>query len=307
MSERMERGTEEALSSVLVATDFSLGGLQAVKRAAQLPLAPGARVVLQHVLPEGLPVRRRSGVEALAAHRLEQAAELFTRAAQAAGYQEVRVLGRLDWGEPFVEIVRRGRRMGAELVVVGRHGQRGFKELLIGTTAQRVVRKSDMPVLVVNGEPKGPYRRPLLTTDLERSSQRVAEFGARLLDPGVRSAVLLHACVAPYEAFLYRPQPGRSRVLLLRARPEAAARLQKLIAILADGGLRLSPRTRNGDPRTVILQEVKRRHADLVVVGSHGRSGLARTLLGTVAEGVIKSAPCDVLVVRPGRVVLKLP
>jgi len=70
-------------------------------------------------------------------------------------------------GEAFVEIIRRSRSLGAELIVIGRHGRRPVRDMFIGTTAERVIRKGDVPVLVVNRKPRSPYRRPLIATDLE--------------------------------------------------------------------------------------------------------------------------------------------
>jgi len=306
MSRPTERQSREPLQSVLVATDFSLGGIQAVKRAAQLPLAPGARVVLQHVAPAPSEATHGRVVAALAAGRLDEVTRLFTDAARAAGNERIGVTTRLDRGAPFAEIVRQSRRLGVDLIVLGRHGQRALRALLIGTTAQRVVRKSSIPVLVVNSDPAGPYLRPLFTTDLGESSLGVAKCGSRLIDRSIRSSVLVHAYFPPHEGVLYPRQPGR-RDRQRVARAEAVASTRRMASRLAASGLHLTPRALEGDPRPVILEEASRRRTDLIVVGSHGRSGLVRTLLGSVAEGIATTAKCDVLVARPPGVSVKLP
>lgn len=68
---------------------------------------------------------------------------------------------------------------------------------------------------------------------------------------------------------------------------------------LRDRGFSTSARVVVGDPREAILDLARREHADLIVVGSHGRSGLTKLLLGSVASHIVTHAPCDVLVVRP--------
>jgi nucleotide-binding universal stress UspA family protein len=67
---------------------------------------------------------------------------------------------------------------------------------------------------------------------------------------------------------------------------------------LADAGLRTQARVLQGDPREALIEEVRKEHADLLVVGSHGRTGLEKLLMGSVASHVVTHAPCSVLVVR---------
>jgi nucleotide-binding universal stress UspA family protein len=167
-----EPTTRAPFETVLVPTDFSPGAEHALGRALKLPLAPGARFHVVHVLPADLPARVRSEAEADSRASLEQ---VLTRARDIA-----KATGALDLtsevlrGQPFVEIIRCARRIDAELVVLGRHGRRPIRDMFIGTTADRVIRKGDVPVLVVNRRPTLPYRRPLLATDLEDAARRAA-------------------------------------------------------------------------------------------------------------------------------------
>lgn len=297
------------LTSIVVATDFSPGAEWALRRAARLRLAPGARVSLLHVRPRDLPRGLRASAGAFTGHRLERAVDRFTRQTREAGNGDVRVAGHLARGPAFVEIVRHARRRGAELIVLGRHGRRRFRDLVIGSTAQRVVRHSDVPVLLVNREPAGSYRRPLLATDLERGSRRVAEFAARLIDRTAATLSVVHAYEIPFEGWL---SPGDVRAEWVSDygqsfRGHAAKRLNRFVASLGEAGLRRRAAVRRGDARSVVLDEAERRRADLVILGTHGRSGVARTLLGSVAETVVAEARCDVLVARPAGLSIRLP
>jgi nucleotide-binding universal stress UspA family protein len=178
------------------------------------------------------------------------------------------------------------------LLVVGptRHGRAGAA--LLGTTAQRVLHGTRIPVLVLRGE-LPPSPRVLFCVDLASPhAAAVVERGlaaVEALAPGepVRTRVLL---VVGLEADL--PIPG------LHDRLAAAAR-ERLDAF-AGGlpqGARPEPRVRTGSPAREAVAEAAEWPADLVVVGTHGRAGAARALLGSVAEAVVRDASCSVLVV----------
>ncbi|HXG45625.1 MAG TPA: universal stress protein [Gemmatimonadales bacterium] len=283
-------------------TDFSLGALAALKRAARLPLTPDARIAILHVVPGDLPGTLRRRVEVFAGHRLERAVRLCAELAEAAGYSRIPVKGVLARGRAFVEIVQEARRRRPELVVLGRHGQRRLRDLLIGTTAERVVRKCEAPVLLVNLEPRTAYRRPLLAIDLEAGSRQVCTVAARLIPPDLPAVYVVHAYEVPFAGWIALGERDGERSRYRRqARQQAQQDLERFLAGAEELGLPVRGRLRYGDPRLVVLEEARRRRADLVAVGTHGRAGLARALLGSVAETVIGQASCDVLVVpTPG-------
>ncbi len=178
------------------------------------------------------------------------------------------------------------------LLVVGptHHGRAGAA--LLGTTAQRVLHGTRIPVLVLRGElPSSP--RVLFCVDLASPhAGAVVERGLAAVEalcPGepVRTRVLL---VVGLEADL--PIPG------LHDRLAAVAR-ERLDAFAGElpPGTRPEPRVRTGSPAREAVAEAAEWPADLVVVGTHGRTGAARALLGSVAEAVVRDASCSVLVV----------
>jgi nucleotide-binding universal stress UspA family protein len=296
------------LEHIFVATDFSRGAAQAVDRAALLPLARGGRVSLVHVLPPGLPDKARASAEEAANLQLEQAAAAFSRSTSSAGRDDIRISPELCQGQAYVEIIRRARSAGADLLVLGRHGRRPVKDMFIGSTAERVIRTGDLAVLVVSHKAARSYRRPLLAVDLEDTSRSVVGVMLRVLGPEVNVVTMVHAYHVPFEGFL---SPGVSSTEMTRFRKEyrhaAASGLAKLQASLADLGMTWRTSILRGDPRTAIVAEAVRHRADLLTVGTHGRSGLSHALLGSVAEWVIQAAACDVLVARPARVSFELP
>lgn len=304
------RRREDRFSNVLVATDFSAGALAAIERAARLPLSAGSSLHVVHVLPE--PASSAEGEEAEQAARrsLDEIASRALEVARSAGNADLRVLPHVLVGREFTEIIRYARSQGAELIVLGRHGKRRLRDLLLGSTAELTVRHADTPVLVVQQDPQTPYRQPMVAVELSDVALRSAELAAKITDPQVSRVHVLHAYRVPLEGRMSLELPPTDLVAYrAKYRDEARAGLQRLLDAdpFKELGVTWEPTVRAGDPRRVILREAKRIKADLIVMGTHARSGIARALLGSVAESIMRSARCDVLIARPASFVLELP
>jgi len=295
-----------ALRNVLVPSDFSRGAGYALRRALRLPLAEGARVHLLHVLPEGLSAKQRAGQARIAREALAHA--WASVAAQCRRLPRLETSDEVLDGEAFVEIIRCARRQQSDLIVLGRHGAGGFKDMLIGTTAERVVRKGDLPVLVVRQRPTRPYQVPLIATDLGDASLRTLDLARSVLGPEVGCAEVLHVFNVPFEGLVAPASGARSAADYRKSFQEkAAAKLRAWLRSYRSEGIEWRPRLRDGDPRSVIAVEARKLHADLLVLGTHGRAGLSHVLLGSVAEFALAAALCDVLVARPVRFTFELP
>lgn len=311
-AERMATGSRMAepaqgarLARLLVCTDFSAGADLALSRAAMLADADQAALHVVHVVPPDIPAKTRGAVRRQARARLGHAVE------RAGGNAEGRpgsVTSELLSGDAFVEIIRCSRNVGADLIVVGRHGRRRVRDRLLGTTAERVIRKGDTPVLAVNVAPSGPYRRPLVATDLQDTTPRLLELALAVVGDSADVFHLLHAYNVPFEGYVAPTTAAKERSdYLAHFRERAMKGLAKLVARYEDTGAHFKVTARSGEPRSVILTEVARARTDLLVIGTHGRSGLAHALVGSVAEWVIAQASCDVLVARPARFTFELP
>jgi len=284
--------------TVLVPTDLSKGASAALDRALALPLAPGARIDLVHALAD-VPAKARTKVEAAARQALDREVDR-TRSSGA----KLEVTSKLLRGLPYIEIIRRARSIDADLVVVGRHGRRPVRDVFIGSTAARIVRMGETPVLVVRGGAKAPYHRPLVATDLGDTFRQLAELALRVV--GRRATVnVVHAVHIPFEGFMAPTGAARAR-LRRPAEEEARIKLERLLHPFRDFA-RWHPRVRTGDARSILEGEAIRSRADVIVLGTHGRSGVSHALIGSVAEWTLANAPCDVLVARPVRFSFELP
>lgn len=283
------------LRRVLVATDFSPSAARAVARMRHLPLAANAAIALVHVLPPrglGGPRPRVADVRArLRAVRDELPCK-----------STIEVLE----GDPYVEIIRAARRMRAELVVLGRHSS-GRRGLVLGTTAERVVQKGSTPTLVVQADPAGSYARPVVAVDLSDVTPTILALARLVLGPGAPLR-LVHAYHVPFQGFMGM-SVSRRELAEFRGeyRERAHAALARIVAEHEEESKSWRVALRVGEPASVLLREIDKRSSDVVVLGTHGRSGLSHLLLGSVAETILRSAPCDVLVGRPERFTFELP
>jgi nucleotide-binding universal stress UspA family protein len=232
--------------------------------------------------------------------RLRRAAARLLRELEAYGHDEVRVRTILAQGEPYAEMLRRSAR--ADLVVVGRHGRRAFRDLLVGSTSERVVRHAIVPTLVVGAPARSTYRRPVAAVDRDSGSRAALELAVQVLGTGQRVLDVVHAYHVAHVGVLARVGTPAGRAAYRRAcREEACRAIAGLVGATSAAPAVRRIRLQGADPRQAIVGAARARRADLIVVGTHGRAGLAHALMGSVAEGVVRHAECDVLVAPPRR------
>jgi nucleotide-binding universal stress UspA family protein len=292
---------ESNLRKILVATDFSLRAEIAIERAAQLAEEHSATVTVLHVMTEALREQARKRQIAL---RMEK--DLRRKLAALSPRHENTITIQITTGTPFVEIIRRARKAAVDITLVGAHGAQFIKDLLLGTTAEKIVRKGDRPVLVVKRPVRAPYRNILLPTDFSDHSSQALKFAMRVA-PDARYH-LLHVFQG-IEGQLWRAGFAKSEIKRYRrqAAQQSREEMTHFIRALGLNGRSISRLMRYGRAPDVITTVTRGLRPDLVCVGSAGRTGLSHILLGSVAEHVLREAPSDVLVVRSGTSRFELP
>ena len=293
---------------VLVATDLSPASDEALLEADRWARMLGGPLVALHVVP----VLPRSNmlfpqdVAADASRIMDLTARvsgaLAERVAAKTGRtgKDVRLL--VESGAPHATIVRKAEELGAGLVVVGSHGAEGFGRRLLGNVADRVVRHAHCPVLVARWQPgKGKI---LVATDLSDPSFPAIDAGAELAKGTGAELTLLHVVERVDEAFRARAWGGE--IAWPDPAPLTSDEVQRRVgdtlrALASNRGIAADVRVMEGSPAAAIVQAAEDLSAELIVVGCHGRTGLLRMLLGSVAERVVAAAPCSVLAVRLAR------
>lgn len=187
-----------------------------------------------------------------------------------------------------------------DLVVMGTHGRRGVRRLLMGSVAEEVVRLSSCPVFTVCGTrqetPHQEIRRILVPVDLSAHTDRLFAHAKEIAATYAAQIDLLHVIEDTSLPTAY----GVGRVM--SESPEIKARVQRLLERYADRAraddLAAAVHVTSGHPAQAILDFITRHSVDLVAVATHGRTGLERLLLGSVAEKVVRMADCPVFTVK---------
>ena len=176
-----EEGTSRLprLGSLLVPLDLTPVSDRVVGRLARLPLAPGARITLLHVVPDSLPAGAQRRAERDAKRVLAD-----TRASLVKGLSKgIAVQTVVRFGAAAREISANAAATDADLVVMGRGGERGLRDHFLGSTAERVIRQVQRPVLAVRLLPRKAYQRPALALELDQAPEAVLSLALRLPPP----------------------------------------------------------------------------------------------------------------------------
>lgn len=292
------------LKSILAATDLSAPARHAADRAARLAHETGASLTLLHALAQRPLDDLRQWLGVALEQRLEDEArrELQVLADELAASRQVAVRAELRPGAVLDVLGRGADEIDADLVVLGARGASFLRRLVLGTTAERMLRRTRRPVLVVRATAHEPYRRVLLALDFSPWSAAVLA-QARRVAPHARP-VLFTAFQVPFEEKLRFA--GVDTATVERYRQQARAQATQQMHALADGaGLKpgqWEPCIVEGDASMRLVEQEQVLDCDLVVLGKHGQGVAEDLLLGSVTKHVLTEGQADVLVATLPRV-----
>lgn len=290
-----------SLDTVLIATSLLPEGREVVRVGGALARATGARVAMVHgmAIPawfgeaplDSMGESGKSLQECYTALRQEIADE-----AGNAGIRETEMVGSfLETGPPHRVVIDLAHRLSADLILVGASDRRRGEGL--GTTALRVMQKATRPVLVVREGFALPPRRILAAVDLSPLSGDILRCGFD------RVAAMTGEHRPEIEAlFVLSPAEREGWEHFEAGQVDRFAREELKRFVGRHGGVlggKVRPRVRVGDARNEIVDEVQDFQTDLLLVGTHGRGGFERFVLGSVATDVVRRTHTSVLVVPP--------
>jgi nucleotide-binding universal stress UspA family protein len=285
------------MKKIMLATDFSERSDRALRRATLLARQFEATMLLVHVVDDDQPRR------IVDAERDEAKTLLRQMAATLRDVDGVTCETRVLLASPFVGIAQAAADATPHLLVIGPHRRRVLMDVFVGTTAERTIRSVDCPVLMANATPRGYYQHVLQTTDLSDGS-RNALLRFQLLGFGDHARTsLLHVfdAAALRLAFSHSiPQDDQKHYLKDEER-DAALELARFLSSTDLARLRQIVRYEASPAPHEILKAADEEQADLIVMSTHGRSGLAKMLIGSVTEQVLRIAQIDILVIPPQR------
>ncbi|HRP74458.1 MAG TPA: universal stress protein [Rhodocyclaceae bacterium] len=290
------------IQKILAATDFSESAGNGVERAAMLASQAGATLVVTNVISRGTLNALHDLMSPDASDELEDALlkesldRLHDVEQGIAARHHVNVETSVSAGSVLREIDSYASGTGADLLVLGAHGGGFVRDMLLGSTTERVLRKTTLPMLVVRCAPSTPFKRVLVPVDFSERSQATIEL-ARSIAPEAE-LILVHAFEVPYEGKLRQAGVEESKVNALReaARQEALRRLDELVA---NAGVPTDSIRRvlvYGQPASAILEQAQTHGCDLIAMGKQGLRMMEELVLGSVTRQVMEHAHCDVLV-----------
>jgi universal stress protein E len=294
---------------VIIATSLTKASDQIVRNGVRIARAAGARIHLVHAydltmlysgaamgggvyLPELIEGESAGHLQRLQ----DQAWRLGIQREELAGLTALA-------GAPHRVLVETAAAGGASLIVMGAAESWGSLSKVLGSTADRVVRAATCPVLALRGELELPPRRVLIAVDLSPASGDAMRRGLRVLaaigaGPGGRPRTAIEALYVAETPLLEAVLPT---VDPRQVEADAGKELERFIAAhLPEPGWHVTGRVRSaGAADREILGRCAEAAPDLVVLGTHGRSGFERFLIGSVAESVMRHAQGSVLIIPP--------
>ncbi len=296
---------------ILVATDFSTPADEAIRQAHAWAAGVGGELIVCHVVPSPPPTNllfpQRNEQDALRIVELER---------MAAEYLERRVVELterapdtfavvVDSGVPEAVIVEAAEENHADAVVIGNRGATGMARLPVGTIAARVLRFAHCSVLLAR-----PYKatgRVVAATDLSDPSLPAVHAG--LIEARRRGAKLTVVHNVDTSPILVPPLESTMSSAGLTPLPPTAPPMSAPEEILERARRHLREVMdahhvegeciiTEGEPSKAVVHLADEKHAELLVIGTHGRTGLMRIALGSTAERIVEATSCPVLVVR---------
>jgi nucleotide-binding universal stress UspA family protein len=304
MAETFSSTRKRHVATVLVPTDFSAESLKALRYGTAVARKFGAQLHIVHVseIDYAIPGPALLGADPFTSDT-EEARQLKQQLTSEIGDSITPTFhGRT--GRAFDQICRSAGELKADLIVMATHGRTGLKRFVLGSNAERVVQHSSSPVLIVR-----EHERELLTdgqqlrlqtmlvpTDFSESSGEALSYALTLARQFNARLIIFHSFAVPNltatDLGAQRPAP---RPEALQAAAEEQMRI--FVEGIDFGGVEFETQVRPGSAAEAICDQAEDQKADLIVIATHGRTGLLHVLIGSVAEHVVRYARSPVLVI----------
>lgn len=295
------------INRVLFPTDFSDGSKQALPQAAYLSEWHDAELHVLNVTGrhrhdyEETKARFPPSVDTLTDWLHESASG--TDEGSWPDFEELPLVqNQVESAAPAETIVSYSEDEGIDLIAMGTHGRRGVDRMLFGSVTEEVVRKVPCPTLTVrtgaNVAPSRAVRRILVPIDFSDASDTAVQHAKEVALTYGAEVDLLHVVEEPFYPPAYEVSASHFPT------PEVVDRAETQLGDIARekiGYEHVMVEARSGRPYRTILDYIDENDVDLTVIATHGRTGVDRLLLGSVAERVLRQSPKPVFVVKPGR------
>jgi nucleotide-binding universal stress UspA family protein len=277
---------------ILVAIDGSDSSLNALKQAFRLAIDEKCWITVSSVVPEYKGDLDLTAMRDIHEALMQPGREILSQAKEVARLEGALIKTVLEEGEIYERIVDLSEAENCGIIVIGRRGKSPFPNVLIGSTTARVIGHSQRDVLVVPANTKIGWDRILVATDGSKNSRTATD---KAIDfAGSYGGKLTVVSVVDVPAELYGEAPSLVEQLAMQARNNVFQVKKKAEA----AGVPVQAHVREGESYQTIIKFADEEKTDMIIMGSHGRTGLKRLLMGSVTEKVIGNAPCPVLIAK---------
>lgn len=309
---RVETGSRENESfpvrKVLHPTDFSDSSRSALTRAVFLANRHNAELHLLHVVElhgdDPLnPEHHFPDIEEIYGELVKVAQSGMKDLLAEGEGQTLRIREHLERAiSAAPEIVRFAGELDADLIVMGCHGRRGARRFFLGSVAEEVVRTARCPVMTLQADGPDPLRVPTrVVAPVDFSEESAAALAAAKVMARTYGARLDVVHVVEHPTFAHQYEPFYNRALdysFPRAAAKVGAALTEFLDDVAGPEVETHCEVLEGSPAKSVVDYAERHDAGLIVIATHGLTGLEHFLLGSVTERVVRMAHCPVLTMK---------
>ena len=287
------------LRNILLATDFSASSENAQAAAFTIAETFGAKLHVFHALEVPLPIFEPFAVavpEVFIGEVRKIAEEKLGSIVDAAASRGISASSELGAAPAPAEIAEEARRLNADLVLVGTEGHTGIQHIVLGSVAEGTVKRAPCSVLAVRDPLDPPPATIVVGTDFSPDAKAALQEACDLADRLGSDLHLVHAAAA------WPPLVGAYEIAVPTAYEDSFIRegerqMQELASTCQIKG-ELTTKVISGAAPVVLCDVAEKLQSGLIIVGSHGRTGLKHLALGSVAERTVRNAPCSVWTMR---------
>ncbi len=277
------------LDKILLAHDFSKSSENVISTAIGLAKIFHSNVSLIHVLPDDIDndkVKRL--LDETATHKLAETVKHISGQGVEIGKSM------LKYGSPYDSIVRTAGREKVNLIIIGSGGDLKDSKFQLGTTAHKIIQKSDEPVYVVKEDTPLKVKRILCPVDYSSNSKRALK-NAITMSRRFDAELMVMNVVELQGAKWFAAEKNSDVEELQKKQKEG---FDSFLADFNFSGLTWQQEIRQGDPSGEILKAIPENDIDLLVMGTAGKTGLSRLVIGSVTEKVIREVPCSFITIK---------
>lgn len=280
------------LDNILLADDFSKSSKHVVETAIELAKVLQSKIIPIHILPDTIENEK---VKLLLNETADQNLKEVLKKIESAG---------LEAGEPIIRfgsvsdnIIKASISVNTNLILIGSGETQKGNHFLLGTTAQRIIQRSEKPVLVVKEDEPLNIKNILCPVDFSETSKRALQSAITMSHRFKAELTILSVCEVHTSNWMGIAEND----IIQENDSKYANHKDKFDTFLKEFNLtdlKWSQESPKGSPADEILNAVSRKKSDLLVMGTVGRTGLNRWILGSVTEKVVREVPCSFITLK---------